>query len=131
MTNNATLERIYPFFIVDNLAASIDFYNQKLGFETDLLIPEDDPFFGIVSRDNVRILLKHITEFIHPVPNHTRHEWARWDAFIYTPDPDVLFAEYQSRGLEFHEPLADTDDGLRAFELKDHDGYVLCFGRSR
>ena len=87
MANTATLERIYPFFIVDNLAESIDFYNQKLGFKTDLLIPEDDPFFGIVSRDNVRILLKHITEFIHPVPNHTRHEWARWDAFIYTPDP--------------------------------------------
>ncbi len=130
MANNATLERIYPFFIVKNLAESIDFYNQKLGFETDMLIPEDDPFFAIVSRDNVRILLKHITEDIHPVPNHTRHEWARWDAFILVSDPDALFAEFQSRGLAFHEPLADTDDGLRAFELKDRDGYVLCFGRS-
>ena len=76
MVNNTTLEEIAPFFIVENLATSIDFYNQKLGFETDLLIPEEDPFFGIVSRDNVRILLKHITEYIHPVPNHTRHEWA-------------------------------------------------------
>ena len=93
MATSATLEKIYPFFIVDNLAASIDFYNQKLGFETDLLIPEEDPFFGIVSRDNVRILLKHITEFVHPVPNHTRHEWARWDAFILVSDPDALFAE--------------------------------------
>ena len=129
MANNATLERIYPFFIVKNLEKSIDFYNQKLGFETDLLIPEDDPFFAIVSRDNVRILLKYITEDIHPVPNHTRHEWAKWDAFILTSDPDALFVEYQSRGLVFHEPLADTSDGLRAFELKDHDGYVLCFGK--
>ena len=40
-----------------------------------------------------------------------------------------LFAEYQSRGLAFHKPLTDTDDGLRAFELKDHDSYVLRFGR--
>ena len=71
MANNATLERIHPFFIVKNLAESINFYNQKLGFETDLLIPEEDPFFAIVSRDNVRILLKHIAEDIHPVPNHT------------------------------------------------------------
>ena len=44
-------------------------------------------------------------------------------------NPDALFAEYQSRGLAFHETLADTSDGLRAFELKDHDGYVLCFGK--
>ena len=129
MAKDPTLERIYPFFIVKNLAASIDFYNQKLGFETDLLVPEEDPFFGIVCRNNVRILLKHITEDIHPVPNHTRHEWARWDTFIWVSDPDALFDEFQSRGLEFHETLADTSDGLRAFELKDHDGYVLCFGK--
>ena len=129
MTTRSTLEEIAPFYIVENLAASVDFYNQKLGFETDLLVPEEDPFIGIVCRDNVRIILKHITEDIHPVPNHTRHEWARWDAFIFVPDPDALFAEYQSRGLEFHEPLANTDDGLRAFELKDYDGYVLCFGK--
>lgn len=129
MATDSTLEEIAPFFIAKNLAASIDFYNKKLGFKTDLLIPEEDPFFAIVSRDNVRILLKHIAEDIHPVPNHTRHEWARWDAFIWVSEPDALFAEYQSRGLEFHEPLADTDDGLRAFELKDHDGYVLCFGK--
>ena len=128
MANDLILEGIYPFFIVKNLAASIDFYNQELGFETDILVPEEDPFFGIVSRDNVRILLKHITEVIHPVPNHTRHEWARWDAFILVSDPDTLFAEYQARGLTFHEPIADTEDGLRAFELKDYDGYVLCFG---
>ena len=129
MGNTLTLEEIAPFFIVKNLAASIDFYNQKLGFKTDLVVPEDDPFFGIVSRNNVRILLKEITEYIHPVPNHTRHEWARWDAFILISDPDALFAEYQSRGLEFHGLLEDTSDGLCAFELKDHDGYVLCFGQ--
>ena len=129
MANNTTLEEIAPFFIVKNLATSIDFYNQKLGFETDILVPEEDPFFGIVSRDDVRILLKHITDDIHPVPNHIQHAWAKWDAFIWTSDPDALFAEYQSRGLTFHEPLANTDDGLRAFELKDYDGYVLCFGK--
>lgn len=44
-------------------------------------------------------------------------------------DPDALFVEFQSRGLEFHEPLTDTDDGLRGFELMDYDGYVFCFGK--
>ena len=129
MAMDSILKEIAPFFIVKNLTESIEFYNQKLGFKTDLVVPEEDPFFGIVSRDNVRILLKHITESIHSVPNHTRHEWARWDAFILVSEPDALFAEFQSRGLAFHETLADTSDGLRAFELKDHDGYVLCFGK--
>ena len=70
-----------------------------------------------VDRNNVRILLKYITEDIHPIPNHTRHEWERWDAFILVSDPDALFAEFQSRGLEFHETLTDTNDGLRVLKL--------------
>ena len=45
MANNTTLEEIAPFFIVKNLAASIDFYNQKLGFETDLAYPGRRPIF--------------------------------------------------------------------------------------
>jgi len=28
-----------------------------------------------------------------------------------------------------HQELADTNDGLRAFEITDNSGYVLCFGR--
>ena len=127
MDNDIRLESICPFFIVEDLIESMDFYESRLGFHIDLVVPDYDPYFAIVSRDNVKILLKEITKHIHPEPNHTRHKWARWDAFIYTPNPDGLYAEFQSRGLEFHEPLEDTDDGIRSFELKDYDGYVLCF----
>ena len=96
---------------------------------TDVLIPDEQPFFAIVRRDKVSLHLKEIGPDTHPIPNHRRHEWARWDAFILTWDPDALHAEFEARGLPFHEPLDDTEDGLRAFEIKDRDGYVLCFGR--
>jgi hypothetical protein len=44
-------------------------------------------------------------------------------------DPDALALEISSRQVEFSQPLKDDDDGLRGFELKDADGYVLFFGR--
>jgi hypothetical protein len=47
------------------------------------------------------------------------------------PDPDALAAEFSSRQVEFSQPLKDDDDGLRGFELKDNDGYILFFGRPR
>ena len=56
---------------------------------------------------------------------------ARWDAYLHVLDPDALAAEFSSRNVEFLVPLKDTDDGLRGFELKDADGYVLFFGRPR
>ncbi len=75
------------------------------------------------------LMVKAITPEIHPQPNHSRHEWARWDAYINTDDPDSLYTEFAGRGVPMHRELANTGDGLRAFEIADNSGYVLCFGR--
>jgi catechol 2,3-dioxygenase-like lactoylglutathione lyase family enzyme len=127
----ASLEGVMPFFIVERLDASLDFYVQRLGFSVDVALPKGAPYFAIVQRDRIGIMLKEIGTDIRPQPNHTRHGWARWDAYIYTPEPDALFEEFQARNVPFHHPISDTDDGLRAFEIFDNNGYVICFGRPK
>jgi catechol 2,3-dioxygenase-like lactoylglutathione lyase family enzyme len=128
------LNSISPFFIVDDLQASLDFYTSKLGFEVPYKGGGDgaaSDFWGIVRRDGAMLMLKYISPEIHPQPNHTRHEWAPWDAYINTADPDELYEEYVAMDVPMHKELADTTDGLRAFEIIDNSGYVLCFGRPR
>jgi catechol 2,3-dioxygenase-like lactoylglutathione lyase family enzyme len=127
------IDRIAPFFLVRNAATAAAFYRDKLGFEVIFQEsgqePAQDPFFAIVCRDGAMLLLKAVG--VDPVPNPTRHPDARWDAYVSVPDPDTLAVEFASRGVLFSEPLQDTQDGLRGFELKDADGYVLFFGRPR
>lgn len=125
------LAYISPCFIVADVKPSVSFYAEKLGFEVRYLAPDDGPFFAIVGRDNISIMLKAIASDVKPLPNHTRHEWARWDAYIHAADPDALFEEYQSAGVTFHKPLQDDEDGLRGFEVADADGYILFFGRPK
>ena len=123
---------ISPFFIVQDAAAALAFYRDRLGFEITFQEPATDPFFGIVRRGGAMIMLKDVG--VEPLPNYTRDVKkgvARWDAYVNVPDPDALAAEFSSRQVEFSEPLKDTHDGLRGFELKDADGYVLFFGRPR
>jgi len=31
--------------------------------------------------------------------------------------------------VKFNQELGDNSDGLRAFEVIDNNGYVICFGR--
>ena len=124
---------ISPFFIVRDVPKALCFYRDRLGFEITFQGPEsDDIFFGIVERDHAMLMFKDIG--VDPTPNYTRDikkGIARWDAYLYVPDPDALAEEFASRGVEFLAPLADTHDGLRGFELQDTDGYVLFFGRPR
>jgi len=120
---------IQPVFIVSSLTKAVEFYERYLGFEVVYSSPEENPFFSIVRRGSVRIHLKEIDSSVPPRPNSTRHEWAPWDAFVYSEDPDTLADELASRGLKFHRTLGERDDGLRGFETRDADGYVLFFGR--
>ena len=88
-------------------------------------------YYGQVSREGIGIMLKAILPDVLPCPNHTRHEWARWDAYIYTLDPEALFDEFKLRGASFVKELSFIDEGLWGFEVTDADGYVLAFFRVR
>jgi len=126
------LHSVTPFFIVDDLDATIAFYQSKLGFEVRYKGGSGgvvNDYWVFMGRDRVMLNFKVITPEVHPQPNRSRHEWARWDAYIYTDDPDALHTEFVGKQVPVHRELANTSDGLRAFEITDNSGYVLCFGR--
>ncbi len=126
------LNTVAPFFIVDDLPATLAFYQSKLGFNILHKGGGDgngDDFWGIMGRDHVMLMFKAITPEVHPQPNYSRHPWAAWDAYIATDDPDSLYAEYVERDVPIHRELGNTSDRLRIFEITDNSGYVLCFGR--
>lgn len=118
---------IRPFFIVRDVRVSVAHYIKHFGFELDFERPDGDVYFAQVSRDNVGILLKAITSDLLPCPNHTRHEWARWDACVLVADPDALFDEFKQHGASFVTGLSFIDVGLWGFETEDADGYVVAF----
>jgi catechol 2,3-dioxygenase-like lactoylglutathione lyase family enzyme len=125
----AQIGGIAPFFIVRDAPAALAFYRDRLGFDITFQEPADVPFFGIVVRDAAMLMLKDVS--VQPAPNCQRHRNARWDAYLYVPDPDALAAEFATRNVTFSVPLEDTPEGLRGFEIEDADGYVLFFGRPR
>jgi catechol 2,3-dioxygenase-like lactoylglutathione lyase family enzyme len=124
----ASIAAISPFFIVSDLTRSLDFY-ASLGFEPRFREPPEDSFFAIVGRGGAQIFVKQVG--VEAQPNVGRHPWVRWDAFVYVEEPDALAEELSAADVRFQAPLGDTSDGLRGFEIRDPDGYVLFFGRPR
>jgi len=119
---------ISPFFITSDLSATIAHY-RRLGFALRFAEPQEAPFFAIVARGEAQIFLKELGEAVAPVPNAGRHRFTAWDGFVYVDDPDALAEEFEAGAIAFHVPIRNRDDGLRGFEIRDPDGYVLFFGR--
>ena len=105
-----------PIFNVANVAASIDYYVNKLGFrvEWDWGSP---PTFASVERDAVRI-------FLCQGGQGAPGTWLS----IYVQDVDALYEEYRRSGAIIRQPPANFPWGVREMNVQDLDGHRLRMG---
>jgi predicted lactoylglutathione lyase len=112
------VECIIPILRVNNLATSIRFYVDVLGFKVNWG-GEDGSTFASVSHDGRAIMLCQ-GEQGHP---------GTW-LWIGVEDIQPLFAEYSAKGTKVLEKPTNYP---WAYEMKieDPDGHVLRFGSDR
>ncbi|MEP7341635.1 MAG: VOC family protein [Acidobacteriota bacterium] len=128
-SSDQKLYGIAPYFIVDDIFLSAEFYRDKLGFHFDRVWGEP-PQFVMVRRDGITIMLKSVGSTGHARPNYRVNPDACWDAYIRVKDADALYEELRSGGVKITREICDTDYGCRDFDVEDNSGYILCFGQN-
>ena len=125
----AELQRINPFFLVDDVYASAEHYRDVFGFHFEQFWGEP-PSFVMVRRDAIQIMLRQGTDPTRklPRPNNTVAEHT-FDAYVYVDDVDALYRELAGRGAKLLYEPCDQPHDCREFEAEDMNGYVLCFGQ--
>jgi len=113
-----------PQLFVTDLAASCEFYVDKLGFAVAFSYGEP-PFYGQVFRDGARLNLRCLSSpAIDPKLRDREHLLA---ASITLDDAKPLFLEFQSAGVAFHQTLRTEPWGARTFIVSDPDGNLILF----
>jgi predicted enzyme related to lactoylglutathione lyase len=129
-TASSTAQRwtIAPYFIVEDVVSTADFYRDKLGFAYDRFWG-DPPVFCMVWRRGIVIMLSQVPGPGVMRPNHLAVPSSdAWDAYIWVDDADALYAELKSRGVNIVRPICNQPYGCRDFDVEDCNGYRLCFG---
>jgi len=120
---------IAPYFIVDDVVATANYYRDKLGFAYDRFWG-DPPAFCMVGRRGAIIMLSQFEEPGAMRPNRLADsEGGAWDAYIWVDDADALLAEFTSKGVAIARQICDQPYGCRDFDVEDCNGYRLCFGQ--
>ncbi len=121
-----TLTGISPVLLVADLDRSVDYFQERLGF--DCQVSGDPPNFATASRDAATILLALAADSERIVPN-----WKIvhniWNAYIRVDDVDAVYAEVQERGAEIDYTIYDAPHGFREFGVQDPDGHDIAFGQ--
>lgn len=125
----ATRWSIAPYFIVDDVIGTANYYRDKLGFAYDRFWGEP-PAFCMVHRRGVTIMLSQLEEQGRMSPNRSADpEEGAWDAYIWVHDSDALYAEFKAKGVKIARDICDQHYGCRDFDVEDCNGYRLCFGK--
>jgi predicted enzyme related to lactoylglutathione lyase len=120
---------IAPYFVVDDVVATANYYRDKLGFGYDRFWGEPAAFC-MVHRNGVVIMLSQPGDGAVMNPNGLAvPEGEAWDAYIWIDQADELNAEFKSRGVTIARDVCDQPYGCRDFDVEDCNGYRLCFGQ--
>ena len=123
------LRRAAPYFLVDDVFATAEFYRDVLGFTFDEFFGEP-PSFTIVERDDVRILLRQVRPAKPPVARPNARVMAEtFDAYVWVSNVDQLAAELRAKNADIVEGPVDRIYDMRELLVRDCNGYVLAFGQ--
>jgi catechol 2,3-dioxygenase-like lactoylglutathione lyase family enzyme len=126
------LQQISPLLQVSDLAASVAFYGEKLGFRTGGI----EGGFSIVRRDDCCIFLAQKTKPVDVTNKAARavdDGWCNFDLHIHCRPGslDALYQEFKARGVQmldcFRNGPVTREYGVRDFSVFDPDGYDLVF----
>jgi catechol 2,3-dioxygenase-like lactoylglutathione lyase family enzyme len=112
MSSKTNFEVASPILRVANLAASLRYYTEALGFQQEW--GGDD--FACVTRDNVAIYLAE----------GDQGQPGTW-AWIGVGDVTTLYEEYKASGAKILGPIESFPWALE-LKVGDPDGHVLRFG---
>ncbi|HZT45433.1 MAG TPA: VOC family protein [Gaiellaceae bacterium] len=120
-----------PSIRVQDLDASLAFYEEKLGFDVARGTAADGNV--ALTRGDERVMLEAAGEFYSPAYNEairarlgssSPHAW-----YLEEPNLEAYHEQIRAKGVEIVDPLAARPWGQVEFTLADADGNWLTFWR--
>lgn len=124
----ALLLRIAPVLIVRDIVASVKYWQDQVGFETDTLYGEP-PNFAMPRRDDITIMLVQAAPGTEPPKPNWRCVDKCNQVYIWVDDARQLYDELSNRGAKIDFTLYDTPWGTREFGIQDLDDHDIAFGQ--
>jgi catechol 2,3-dioxygenase-like lactoylglutathione lyase family enzyme len=125
--SKATIVNAEPQLLVADIKRSCDFFCEKLGFSL-VFTYGDPPYYAQVGRDAARLNLRCVGGLALEQTLRDREELLSASMTVAAADEiKLLFLEFQSSGVAFHQTLKKQPWGAKTFVIKDPDGNFLLF----
>jgi uncharacterized glyoxalase superfamily protein PhnB len=125
--SKATIVAAEPQLFVTNIKRSCEFFCEKLGFSLVFSYGKP-PYYAQIGRDGARLNLRCVELQLIEAMVRNREELLSVSMTVATANEiKLLYLEFQSAGVAFHQTLKKQPWGAKNFVVKDPDGNLLLF----
>jgi len=125
--SKATIVAAEPQLFVTNIKRSCEFFCEKLGFSLVFSYGKP-PYYAQIGRDGARLNLRCVELQLIEAMVRNREELLSVSMTVATANEiKLLYLEFQSAGVAFHQKLKKQPWGAKNFVVKDPDGNLLLF----
>ena len=140
MTKEIKFKKLTPDLMVHDVAKTVRFYTEKLGFELAMLVPEGERTvatevadnkkyaYAMVTRGEIFFMFMSKDAYVEDVPA-LKGVPIGASATLYCDVDNVtdLYTSFKEKGVEIIKELSTTWYGMKEFYIKDCNGYILGF----
>lgn len=131
--------KLTPNFLVKNVADSVVFYREILGFRLDMAVPDgttrieneilenEEYAYAMVSKDEVYLMFLNEKNFKCDIPMlHNIPQGASVLFYIDVENIREIYTQLENR-VEITKALETTWYGMQEFHIRDCNNYILGF----
>lgn len=133
-------KKLTPDLMVIDVAKTVEFYTEKLGFKLDMLVPENEKtietklvdgkkyVYAMVSRDQVFVMLMRKDVYEEDIPAlKSATIGASVTFYCEVDNVGELYDSFKEEGVEIVKDISTTWYGMKEFYIKECNGYILGF----
>lgn len=115
-----------PVLLVKDIAKSVDYWRDSLGFKARLW--GEPPNFAILKRDACFVMLSQAPDDHEIVPLWKIND-KMWNAYFWVDDAKAIYEEFIANGAKIDYTLGEQPYGVLEFGIQDLDGHDIAFGQ--
>ncbi len=124
------IKRLTPNLVVRNVEASLKFYQQILGLQKTISVPEQSPYvFAAVSNGTVEVFFNDQKTVAAEYPKLAANIGGSLTLYMEVEGLQSVLDRVQQAGAKISMPVTDQFYGMKEFAFEDTDGYTITIAQ--
>lgn len=124
------IESLTPNLKVENVKNTIEFYKEILQFQAVAILPEHEPIWALLQKENITLMLQQSKSFDSEGFSTEKVIGGSFFFYIKISQLDEFYLQIKNK-VKIRKNPHVTSYNMKEFAIEDCNGYILVFAEEQ